>query len=522
MSSSREQPSISQNSARDRRAARRRTLRETNNNTETNVNTSTSNTGRAQRRHTMFEFTTAGDQNSLPPPPPAQTQSRTQRSNIASRRGTAYVHTDQSTQQYASQDETYSGSHRRQNTAVPSRVQRTAPASIGAAIRDFARKSVGNIYSGLQQMATAPPQKPRRNPPTGTISPLPGTPYSASREFGAQSTSSRRTQHAQSQRNLGSTHAESTQYRDLHNTAFIEQSSPRTPLTVHRRKAPPPASKVDDLGSEISELDGAQNNRMSSAPYENGQPIYPTRFNTFNTESAFATENHRDQATTENFPGPDTAENFPSPPKRRQTRQRHAVRRNLALQPDAMSQHSTHASNDEQSHHASHARTSYAQPTSSVVHEQAPRELPSWIFPDFKRHTVLNAAPSDAMKFSKFEITAKNEEGAKQLDKWIQDIKDVAKIRGMENEDVIFAMAKRLLRGTIKDKFEQRYLGDRTISDLQKFIFREISPRDPADYYRRKFMSIKRKPNQKVDPFNEKFLTLKKAYEMALEVTNPR
>ena len=122
------------------------------------------------------------------------------------------------------------------------------------------------------------------------------------------------------------------------------------------------------------------------------------------------------------------------------------------------------------------------------------------------------------MKFGKFEVTEKNEEGAVKLRKWIEDIHDVADMRGMTNERRVFAMAKRLLRGDIKDKFEQRYMGDRTLADLQKFIFEEISPRDPVDYYRRKLMSLTRKPGQKVESFEQKFLTIKRALEMALGI----
>jgi len=145
-------------------------------------------------------------------------------------------------------------------------------------------------------------------------------------------------------------------------------------------------------------------------------------------------------------------------------------------------------------------------------------DVPGWLIPDFKRHNFLSAAPPDATRFSKLEIKKKNEDGAKQLFDWVQDIYDVAEIRGVTDERRVFAMARRLLRGEIKEQFLSRYSGPESIAGLQNFVLREISPRDPIDYYRRKLWALIRKPGQNVESFGKKFLTVKKAYEMALGV----
>ena len=82
--------------------------------------------------------------------------------------------------------------------------------------------------------------------------------------------------------------------------------------------------------------------------------------------------------------------------------------------------------------------------------------------------------------------------------KWMEHLKDPADMRD------------------IKDKVDQRYSGYRSSQSLQDLIFRETSPRDPVEYYRRKMMACTRKPGQAVEEFEQQFMILKKTLEMAL------
>jgi len=91
-------------------------------------------------------------------------------------------------------------------------------------------------------------------------------------------------------------------------------------------------------------------------------------------------------------------------------------------------------------------------------------------------------------------------------------------MRGIHEPARIFSMARRLLQGEIKQKFDQRYTGPETLEGLQRWIFEEISPRNPTHYYRRKFMSIQHKPGQSVEDFEDKFFKMKRALEMSLRV----
>ena len=95
-------------------------------------------------------------------------------------------------------------------------------------------------------------------------------------------------------------------------------------------------------------------------------------------------------------------------------------------------------------------------------------------------------------------------------------MRDIADLRGIRDEGQVFTLAKRCLLGDIKAKFDQRYRGPRTLTGLQNFIFREISPRDPVGYYQRRFMSCVRKPGQRVESFQNEFLNIKRALEMAM------
>ena len=88
---------------------------------------------------------------------------------------------------------------------------------IAGTLKTLARKSIGNIYSGLQQLASAPPRKPPVSQLARPISPLPHTPFRASRDLEPD-----------------------------FNTAFVERSRAQTP-THAKRKHPPCRRKLTTL-----------------------------------------------------------------------------------------------------------------------------------------------------------------------------------------------------------------------------------------------------------------------------------
>jgi len=139
------------------------------------------------------------------------------------------------------------------------------------------------------------------------------------------------------------------------------------------------------------------------------------------------------------------------------------------------------------------------------------------MIPDFQHHTFPSAALADAVKFSTYEARKRNDGGAKELFDWIQDMKDIGATRNTRRHGKIFAMAKRLLQGDIKDKFERRYFGAKTFVGLQKFLFDEISPRDPGAFYRRHLTALVRKHDQDVESFERVLLNTKLACEIAME-----
>ena len=123
---------------------------------------------------------------------------------------------------------------------------------IAGTLKTLARKSIGNIYSGLQQLASAPPRKPPVSQLARPISPLPHTPFRASRDLPRSSSEDDgRVRAAEYSRRY--TTGKAAPELDF-NTAFVECSRAQTP-THAKRKHPPLPKKVGDAASDISDLE---------------------------------------------------------------------------------------------------------------------------------------------------------------------------------------------------------------------------------------------------------------------------
>ena len=100
--------------------------------------------------------------------------------------------------------------------------------------------------------------------------------------------------------------------------------------------------------------------------------------------------------------------------------------------------------------------------------------------PDLHKHSFLSAAPKEAVQCRYCEARRKSVDGVTELKKWAEHITDIAHERGLRphahpsHHKIIFRMAKRVLRGEIRDTVERRYNGPETLTDLREFLFEDL------------------------------------------------
>ena len=137
-----------------------------------------------------------------------------------------------------------------------------------------------------------------------------------------------------------------------------------------------------------------------------------------------------------------------------------------------------------------------------------------------RQNIIINGAPQSSVQMREFDGKVRNVEGAAVLRRWIEDIREIGGLRGMD-ERTAFIMATRMLRGHARSRFSTRYNGLQRLQDLWGFLFVLISPRNYTTYYIRVFNSVSQNEGEDVMQFDQRFEKYKLAVEEATGTRKP-